>query len=228
MLSVRDLSFDHPGRNLFAGVSFDVGPGEFMSVVGPSGTGKSTLLNCVVGILRPQGGSVTVDGTRLTDLPTSARAGFRLRHIGMVFQFGELLPELPVVENVALPLLLAGMSRDEARDRARETLESVGLASRSTAMPETLSGGEVQRTAIARALVARPALIVADEPTGMLDTVTSASVVAELRFVARTSGAALVVVTHDERVAAGSDLRASLRDGRLSVEGAADLDDARC
>lgn len=228
MLSVRDLSFGFPGRDLFAGVSFEVGAGECMSVVGPSGTGKSTLLHCIAGIVQPDVGSVTVGETRLTDLSTSARADFRLRRIGMVFQFGELLPELPVVENVALPLLLAGTSREEARHRARETLESVGLGSRSTAMPETLSGGEVQRTAIARALVTRPALIVADEPTGMLDTATSASVIAELRRVARTNGAALLVVTHDEQVAAGADVRASLRDGRLSIEDAVDRDHARC
>ena len=225
MLVVRNLSFGFPGRDLFASVSFDLGRGEFMSIVGPSGSGKSTLLSCIVGILVPGQGSVVIDGTLLSDLPTSARADFRLRHIGMVFQFGELLPELPVVENVSLPLVLAGVPRQEARARAAETLERLGLAPRSAAMPETLSGGEVQRAAIARALVTEPGLLVADEPTGMLDGTTSANVMSELKGVASESGTALLVVTHDEDVAATADVRARLGDGGLTVERPATCED---
>jgi putative ABC transport system ATP-binding protein len=218
VLVVDDLAFGFPGRDLFASVSFDLGRGESMSIVGPSGSGKSTLLGCVVGILLPAKGSVTIDGTRLSDLSTSARADFRLRRIGMVFQFGELLPELPVVENVSLPLVLAGVPRSEARVRASEALERLGLAPRSTAMPETLSGGEVQRAAIARALVTEPDLLVADEPTGMLDGRTSAAVISELRSAAAETGTALLVVTHDRDVAATADVRARLLDGVLTVE----------
>jgi putative ABC transport system ATP-binding protein len=136
----------------------------------------------------------------------------------MVFQFGELLPELPVVENVSLPLVLAGTPRHEAQDRAFATLQRLGLGPRSTAMPETLSGGEVQRTAIARALVTQPGLLVADEPTGMLDGATSAAVISELTSVASETGTALLIVTHDPDIAATADVQARLRDARLTVE----------
>jgi putative ABC transport system ATP-binding protein len=215
VLVVDHLSFGYPGRDLLRSVSFELREGEFMSVVGPSGSGKSTLLHCIAGILEPDHGSVTVGGTLLTDLPASRRAAFRLAHIGMVFQFGELLPELPVVENVSLPLVLAGRPRSEADALAAEVLERLGLGPRAAAMPETLSGGEVQRTAIARALVTEPALVVADEPTGMLDGRTSTAVVAELRGLAAERGTALLVATHDHEVAALADIQAHLDDGHL-------------
>jgi putative ABC transport system ATP-binding protein len=215
-LEVVDLSFDVPGRRLLGGVDLAVGAGECVAVMGPSGSGKTSLLNCLSGIARPTAGAVRVDGTDLARLGTSARADFRLRRVGLIFQFGELLPELTVVENVALPLRLQGIGRGEAERRAREWLERLGLGGEGELHPDALSGGEVQRAGIARALTHRPALVVADEPTGALDEANAVRIAALLVAQAKEQGAAVVVATHDPTVAAAADRVLGLREGRLA------------
>jgi len=190
-----------------------VGRGEFVALLGPSGSGKSTLLNLVAGIDVPDAGRVVIDGTDLTALDERARTLFRRHRIGIVFQFYNLLPTLTVRENVMLPLELTG--RGGERERARALLERVGLGGRAAAFPERLSGGEQQRVAIARALVHGPGLLLADEPTGNLDTATGDGVIALLGELARRDGAALLVATHSERIVERADRVLALDAGRL-------------
>jgi putative ABC transport system ATP-binding protein len=195
------------------GLDFDVAPGEAVAVMGPSGSGKTTLLHCLAGLQRPTSGEIVVGGTVLTDLRERARARFRLHSIGMVFQFGELLDELTVWDNVHLPLRL----RHEPADAVEPLLSAVGLHGRERAFPGELSGGEVQRVAIARAVAGSPALLLADEPTGALDEERSRSVCELLRRSARRAGATLVVATHDPIVAAAMDRTVRLRGGRIDA-----------
>lgn len=222
-LEISDLSLDVPGRRLLDRVGFDAEPGECLAVMGPSGSGKTSLLNCLCGITTPTSGSVTVDETELTGLGLSKRTAFRLRRIGMVFQYGELLPELTVLENVALPLRLMGSSRDEAERRAFEWLDRLGLEERSGAHPDVLSGGEVQRIGIARALAHQPRLVLADEPTGALDEANSELVVGLLVGIAKESDATVVVATHDPLVASRADRVLRLLEGRLIPTDGLDL-----
>jgi putative ABC transport system ATP-binding protein len=186
-----------------------------VSIVGRSGSGKSTLLHCLAGILLPYNGTVCVSDLPLSELNKSARAKARLRHVGMVFQHGELLPELPIGENVALPLVLSGARKSTAWEDAREALRLLGIAELFERYPSEVSGGEQQRAAIARAVVHRPALVLADEPTGMLDDDTSDMVMERLRSAARDVGAAVVVVTHSARVAASTDRQLRIADQAL-------------
>ena len=215
-LEVGNLSLDVPRRRLLNGVSLVVGSGECLALVGPSGSGKTSLLNCLCGINSPTSGSVQVNGVDLTGLRLSKRSAFRLRHIGMVFQFGELLPELSVLENVALPARLIGLRRCDAERQAAEWLNLLGLDEQSAAHPDELSGGEVQRTGIARALAHRPGLILADEPTGALDEQDTKRIAELLAEVAKESGAAVIVATHDPIVASAADRVLRLRDGDLT------------
>jgi ABC-type lipoprotein export system ATPase subunit len=214
-LEVTDLSLTVPGRELFSDVSFAVDAGECVAVVGSSGVGKTSLLNCIAGITTPTSGSVVVDGSDLRNLRAPRRAEFRLRHIGIVFQFGELFPELTALENVALPLRLIGVERPEAETRAADWLERLGVDVPRKAHPELLSGGEIQRIAIARALVLEPLLVLADEPTGMLDEENTERVAGLLVNAAKGLGAAVVVATHDSLVAAAADRVLGLRAGAL-------------
>ena len=199
------------------GVDLSVERGEFVALVGPSGSGKSTVLNLVGGLDRPTGGEVWIDGVELgaTDERTLTR--HRREHVGFVFQTFNLLPRLTAKENVALPLMFSGVPRRERLDRARALLESVGLGERLTHRPGQLSGGEQQRVAIARALVGHPALLLADEPTGNLDTTTGAEIMALLKELNQESELTLLVVTHDPEVASFADRIVTLRDGRVEA-----------
>jgi ABC-type lipoprotein export system ATPase subunit len=203
MLSVHNLSkffLTSSGQvQAVADVSLNVAPGEFVAVQGPSGSGKTTLLLCAGGLLRPDGGQVLVEGQDLYQLSAEARARFRAASIGFVFQQFHLVPYLTVMENVLAPSLTAAVP--DAADRARELIHRLGLTQRLTHVPAQLSTGERQRTALARALLTRPQLVLADEPTGNLDEASGATVLTHLVQVAR-DGAAVLLVTHDRRAAA--------------------------
>jgi len=194
------------------GVSVAVGGGEMVAVVGPSGSGKSTLLNLLGALDRPSGGEVLVDGRALSTLDDAALTRLRRERIGLVFQFFNLMPLLSAIENVALPLLLNGTARRDAERRAGELLERVGLPHRGGHRPDEMSGGEMQRVAIARALAIAPKVILADEPTGNLDSASGAEVLKLLRG-ATADGCALVMVTHDPKAAAIADRVLEFRDG---------------
>lgn len=197
------------------GVDMDFGRGERVALLGPSGSGKSTLLNLMSGIDTADEGTVEVDGTDLTRLSERDRTLFRRRHIGFVFQFFNLLPTLTVEENLLLPLELAGQVGVDDRRRASALLEAVGLAHRTGTFPDRLSGGEQQRIAVARALVHRPLLVLADEPTGNLDAETGLRVLALLDDLVRESGTTLLMVTHAPEVAARADRILTVRGGHL-------------
>ncbi|MBV9367481.1 MAG: ABC transporter ATP-binding protein [Solirubrobacterales bacterium] len=194
--------------------SFAVSVGESVAIVGPSGYGKSTLLYLLGGLERPTAGTVRLAGRQLDGMTEGELARLRRRALGFVFQASHLVEELSAQENVELPVLLAGASSRRARQRARELLTQVGLADRAGHLPSALSGGESQRAAIARALVNEPAVVLADEPTGNLDTATGAEVL-RLFGQLHAAGQTLVVVTHDERIAAMSDRVIFMRDGRF-------------
>jgi putative ABC transport system ATP-binding protein len=199
-------------------VSFDVDGGEFVAIMGPSGCGKSTLLHLLGGLDRPTSGSVTIGGQSLADLPDARLTEIRRRKIGFIFQFFNLIPVLNAVENAALPVTLDGMRPAEAKSQAAQWLERVGLHGRLTHRPDQLSGGQQQRVAIARALVAGPALVLADEPTGNLDTRSSDEIATLLRQVANEWGRAVIMVTHDPRIAAHADRIIFLKDGIIADE----------
>ena len=196
------------------GVSLDVARGECVAVTGPSGSGKSTLLGLVAGLDSPTSGSVMVDGVELTRLGEDALARFRRDRIGVVFQSYHLIPTLTAVENVAIPLELGGVA--DARARADALLEKVGLAARGHHYPVELSGGEQQRVALARALARAPGLLLADEPTGNLDSATGAAIIDLLFELNRERGSTLVLVTHDAALADRADRQIVLRDGRVA------------
>jgi ABC-type lipoprotein export system ATPase subunit len=220
-LEARGLTLEVPGRRLLDGVDLVAESGECIAVVGPSGSGKTSLLNCLCGITVPEAGSVRIDGTDITRLNTSQRAAYRLHRIGLIFQFAELLPELTIVDNVALPLRLRGVPAEEAEQKATAQLACLGLNGHQRDHPETLSGGEAQRVAIARALVHDPALVLADEPTGALDEANARRVATLLRNTAKDTGATVVIATHDPLVASVADQVLRLREGHLApVKGA--------
>ena len=189
--------------------------GEMVAVVGASGVGKSTLLHCVGGLDAIDGGSVTIAGTDLSAVGDEARVAFRNRHVGFVFQFHHLLPEFSAVENVAMPLRIARVALGEAHRRSEALLREVGLGERMTHRPGMLSGGEQQRTAVARALVAQPALLLADEPTGDLDEQTGRDLHALLRRLHETRRLTSLIATHNLQLAAACDRVLRLEDGRL-------------
>ncbi|HWS34329.1 MAG TPA: ABC transporter ATP-binding protein, partial [Actinoplanes sp.] len=185
-----------------------------LSVMGPSGSGKSTLLHCAAGLTTPDQGRVAYLGRVLSELDDVRRSALRRREFGFVFQFGQLVPELTALENVALPLRLDGVRRKSAEQRAAALLERLHLSDKGKARPGELSGGQQQRVAVARALVTEPRVIFADEPTGALDSVSGEQVMNLLTGAARRSGAAVVLVTHDARIAAYADRGIVVRDGR--------------
>ena len=198
------------------GIDIAVERGEILAILGPSGSGKSTLLHCLAGILPADGGSVVFDGRRIHELGEAERSQLRRTAFGFVFQFGQLLPELPAAENVALPLLLDGIGRREAAERSEQALASVGIGALASALPGAMSGGEAQRVAVARALVARPRVIFADEPTGSLDSHNGSMVMELFTDLVREAGTTLVVITHEPRVAAYADREVIVRDGLIA------------
>jgi putative ABC transport system ATP-binding protein len=205
------------------GVSLGVEPGEFIVVTGPSGSGKSTLLHVMAGLDRPNQGDVLLEGRSLATMDDDNLTLYRRRRLGFIFQFFHLLPTLSAADNVALPLLLDGKAPDEAREIAKTRLEPLGLSSRVDHRPRELSGGEQQRVAIARALVTEPALLLADEPTGNLDSASGAEVYKILAALPETFGTAIVMVTHDLDARKLGSRCLHLRDGELTtdVKGAA-------
>jgi len=222
MLELRDVtrSYRQGRREVHAvrGVSLRVEPGEMVVLLGPSGSGKSTLLHLLGGLDRPTSGQALFEGRDLAGLPDDELTRLRRERIGHVFQFFNLLPTLTAAENAALPLLLAGASERDALPRARAALEEVGIADRADHFPEEMSGGEQQRAAIARALTVRPSVLLADEPTGNLDSATGAEVLRSLRSLTGDGTRSVVMVTHDERAAEIGDRRVRLRDGRVERE----------
>ena len=207
-LQVLALAKRYQEASVFSNVTLDVAPGEFVAIVGESGVGKSTLLNCIAGLDTWDSGNVLIDGVDIGTLTDDARALLRRRKVGFVFQAFHVLGHLSVAQNVAMPLLLLGTPDN---DRVQAMLEAVGLGSLGHRLPQQLSGGQLQRVAIARALVHRPTLLLADEPTGNLDPVTAATVMDALIDQTRTHGASLVLVTHSHAAAVRADRTIVLR-----------------
>ncbi|MER5760527.1 ABC transporter ATP-binding protein [Streptomyces sp. NPDC002082] len=222
LIDLREVTKTYgSGPAVLAGIGLRVRAGEALAVLGPSGSGKSTLLNLIAGLDRPSGGSVTVDGVRVDGLTETASAKYRRSRIGMVFQFFNLLDDLTVLDNVLLPAQLAGMPRTEAAARAAELLAHLGIDRHARAFPGRLSGGERQRVAVARALMNRPPLLLADEPTGALDTASGADVRDLLREL-NADGQTIVLVTHDLALAEACATRTiELVDGRIARDVAA-------
>jgi putative ABC transport system ATP-binding protein len=222
MLAVRGVAKSFAGsrpRTLYAGVDLELASGEYVAIMGESGAGKSTLLNLIAGLDRPDAGSIALGGEDYAALDDDALTILRRERIGFVFQAFHILPYLDVAHNVSLPLALLAVDKTEATRRTQEILEAVGLADRGVSMPRELSGGELQRVAIARALVHRPSLVLADEPTGNLDSDTAAQVLQLLRTQIKNYGAAGIVATHSSAAAASAD--------RVLVLSALGLHDAR-
>ncbi|MEV2266892.1 ABC transporter ATP-binding protein [Nonomuraea africana] len=216
MLEARALRKLFGRTTALEGVSLSIGEGEIVAITGPSGSGKSTLLHCLAGIIRPEAGEVMFAGRRVDSLGDADRTRLRRESFGIVFQHGELVPELSAVENVALPLLFGGHARQESLRNAMAALERLGVADCAEQVPGELSGGQLQRVAVARALVTGPKVVFADEPTGALDSLAGEQVMKELVRTAAAAQAALVIVTHDNRVASYADREIALRDGQVA------------
>jgi len=212
------VTFAYPRTPALRGVSLTARRAEVVAVTGPSGSGKSTLLHVAAGLLRPDSGSVTVCGQDMIALDDDAASALRRREIGLVLQHGQLVPELPVVDNVALPLLLDGTGREAARAAATGWLDRLGVADVASAHPADLSGGQAQRVAVARALVTGASVVLADEPTGSMDSDGGEQVLRLMVETCRSTRSALVVVTHDNKVAAVADREVRLLDGVVQHE----------
>jgi putative ABC transport system ATP-binding protein len=219
VLSARAVVKSYGPTPALRGISVDVHAGEVLAVTGPSGSGKSTLLLCLAGILRPDAGEVHYGEERVDTLSEARRAALRRSEVGILFQFGQLVPELTAEENVALPLLLDGTRRAEAFTSARIWLDRFGVGDVAGQTPGAVSGGQQQRIAVARAMVTGPKVLFADEPTGALDSVSGDQVLAEMLRVARESGTTVVLVTHDSQVAAYAEREIVVRDGVLAPDG---------
>ncbi len=216
LVEARKVVFNFGDTPALRGANLAIHEGEIVAVMGPSGSGKSTLLHCLAGILVPQSGEISFAGERLDTLDEKERSELRRESFGFVFQFGQLVPELTAEENVALPLLLGGMRRNDALQRAREWFSRLGLDSLETRRSGELSGGQAQRVALARGLVAHPRVLFADEPTGSLDSLTGEVVMELLVSAAREDGTTVVLVTHEPRVAAYAEREVVVRDGLVS------------
>ena len=214
LLCGTDLHKSFGPTTALAGAGLALWPGEVVAVMGPSGSGKSTLLHCLAGIIRPDAGTVVYCGQELSSLPDGPRSALRRSDFGFVFQFGQLVPELSCLENVALPLRLSGLRRGPAERRARDWLARLEVDDVAGKRPGDVSGGQGQRVAVARALVTGPMVIFADEPTGALDSLNGERVMTLLVEAAKQTNASVLLVTHEPRVAAYSDREVIVRDGR--------------
>ena len=214
LLSAEGLHKSFGKTNALDGAGIAIREGEVVAIMGPSGSGKSTLLHCLAGILPPDSGTVTYRDQDLTAMKDNARSELRRTEFGFVFQFGQLVPELTCLENVALPLRLSGMKRKDAERASREWMARLEVDTVADQRPGETSGGQGQRVAVARALVTAPKVVFADEPTGALDSLNGERVMHLLTTAARETGAAVVLVTHEPRVAAYSDREVVVRDGR--------------
>ncbi len=220
VIEARGLVLSFGETPALRGANLSVQRGEVLAVMGPSGSGKSTLLHCLAGILVPDSGQVSFDGQRLDTMREEQRSRLRRDRFGFVFQFGQLVPELTAEENVALPLLLGGTRREEALRGARAWLERLELHGLERHRAGEMSGGQAQRVALARGLVAHPDVLFADEPTGSLDSLTGELVMGLMTGSAREEGTTLVLVTHEPRVAAYADREVIVRDGRVTTTAA--------
>lgn len=218
MLVAQSLSKKYGNLEVLRGVSLEVQKGEIVSIMGASGAGKSTLLHLLGGLDKPDNGEVKIDNTPIFKLPTKKLAAFRNKHLGFVFQFHHLLPEFTAIENVAIPLWISNMGKKEALQKAEEMLEMVGLNNRLDNKPSELSGGEQQRVAIARALVNRPSIIMADEPTGNLDSHNAESIHKLFLSLREQLGQTFVMITHNEFLAAMTDRTLLMKDGKIWEE----------
>jgi putative ABC transport system ATP-binding protein len=216
LIEAIDVEFNFGETPALRGANVAIRQGEILAIMGPSGSGKSTLLHCLAGILVPQRGEIRLLGERVDTMPENQRSALRRDTFGFVFQFGQLVPELTAEENVALPLLLGGIRRSEALSRAREWIARLGINGLENRRSGELSGGQAQRVALARGLVAHPKVLFADEPTGSLDSLTGEVVMELLVTAARQDGTTVVLVTHEPRVAAYADREVIVRDGRVT------------
>lgn len=211
---LRNITKSFGSLQVLKGIDLDIAQGEVVSIVGPSGAGKTTLLQIMGTLDRADSGSIIINGTDISSLKNQALARFRNQHIGFVFQFHQLLPEFTALENITIPALIAGRSQREARQRAEELLDFMGLADRAAHKPAELSGGEKQRVAVARALVNHPAVILADEPSGSLDSANKAELHALFFRLRDEMGQTFVIVTHDEELAKTTDRTIQMKDGK--------------
>ena len=219
MIEIKGVTKSFGSLQVLKGIDLRIEKGEIVSIVGPSGAGKTTLLQILGTLDKPDSGSVVVDGIETSTLSTNKLSEFRNTHLGFVFQFHQLLPEFTAIENIMIPAYIAGMKPKETRNRAEELLEFMGLSDRATHKPNELSGGEKQRVAVARALMNNPAVILADEPSGSLDSKNKEEL-HKLFFELRDKfGQTFVIVTHDETLATLTDRTIHLKDGRIVGEG---------
>lgn len=219
MIEIKGVTKSFGSLQVLKGIDLCIEKGEIVSIVGPSGAGKTTLLQILGTLDKPDNGSVVVDGIETSTLSTNKLSEFRNKHLGFVFQFHQLLPEFTAIENIMIPAYIAGMKNKEARSRAEELLEFMGLSNRANHKPNELSGGEKQRVAVARALMNNPAVILADEPSGSLDSKNKEEL-HKLFFDLRDKfGQTFVIVTHDETLATLTDRTIHLKDGRIVGEG---------
>lgn len=218
MIDIKNITKSFGSLQVLKGIDLHINKGEVVSIVGPSGAGKTTLLQILGTLDSPDSGDITIDGIDVRKLNQKKLADFRNKHIGFVFQFHQLLPEFTAIENIMIPAFIAGMSKSEAKKRAMELLDFMGLADRAKHKPNELSGGEKQRVAVARALVNNPSVILADEPSGSLDSQNKAEL-HQLFFDLRDKmGQTFVIVTHDETLASITDRTIRMEDGRLAQE----------
>ncbi len=217
LIEAKDVVLSFGPTPALRGATVSAAAGEILAVMGPSGSGKSTLLHCLAGILVPDKGEVLFEGKRIDTLSETERSALRRDRFGFVFQFGQLVPELSAVENVALPLLLGGAKRTPALQEARKWFQRMDLTGLEDRRSGELSGGQAQRVALARGLVSRPRVLFADEPTGSLDSLTGEQVMDSMTAAARADGTTVILVTHEPRVAAYADREVIVRDGQVSV-----------